>query len=161
MPVLFSQKSGPSGGSRGPSGGSRGPSGGSRGPSGGSREPGRRPKMVAAQVFEVLSLAVTSMLEDPRLLEVSVTHVEITPDLSQAKVYITSASKTVDLGAAVVALQKAAGFLRRQLAAALTLRRVPDLKFFPDTVLMEAWKLDDVISGIKTDDTDPKTGGEK
>jgi len=122
----------------------------------GTKEPGRRVKMVAAQIFEVLSSTVTSMLEDPRLLEVSVTHVELTPDLSLAKVYVSSATKAADLDAAVVALTKAAGFLRRQLAAELTLRRVPELKFFPDTVLIEAWKLDDVLSGLKNDPEPPK-----
>jgi len=127
----------------------------------GNKEPGRRVKMVAAQVFEVLSSTVTSMLEDPRLLEVSVTHVELTPDLSLAKVYVSSATRTADLEAAVVALTKAAGFLRRQLAAELTLRRVPELKFFPDTVLIEAWKLDDVLSGIQPAGQPPKNEDEK
>ncbi len=104
--------------------------------------------MVAAQLFEVLSMTVTSMLEDPRLLDVSVSHVDVTPDLSLAKVYISSAAQTADLAAAVDALVHASGFLRRQLAAELNLRRVPELRFYPDTVLMEAWRLDDVIAKL-------------
>ena len=104
--------------------------------------------MVAAQLFEVLSMTVTSMLEDPRLLDVSVSHVEVTPDLSLAKVYVSSAVKSADLKAAVDALVHASGFLRRQLAAELELRRVPELRFFPDTRLLEAWRLDDVIGNL-------------
>ena len=113
--------------------------------------------MVAARVFEILSMTVTSTLEDPRLLDVSVTHVDITPDLSLARVYITSAVATTDLKAAVIALQNASGFLRRQLASELNMRKVPELRFYPDNVLMEAWKLDDVLAGLQHEGD--KTGG--
>ncbi len=131
-PALFSHRADPGKGSR----------------HGAARDPGRRQKMVAAQLFEVLSMTVTSMLEDPRLLDVSVSHVEVTPDLSLAKVYVSSAVKNADLKAAVDALVHASGFLRRQLAAELDLRRVPELRFFPDTRLLEAWRLDDVIGNL-------------
>jgi ribosome-binding factor A len=145
--VLLSHRAGSAGGRSGSSG-SRGDAPKGRGTHGAARDPGKRQKMVAARLFEVLSLTVISMVEDPRLIDVSVSHVDVTPDLSLAKVYISSAAQTADLGAAVDALVHAAGFLRRQLAGELNLRRVPELRFFPDTVLMEAWRLDDVIAKL-------------
>lgn len=119
-----------------------------RGDAGGGRNAGRRPKMVASRIFEILSVLVTSKLQDPRVLDVSVTHVEVTPDLSLARVYISSAVRDANLADAVAALQHAAGFLRREIAAELNLRKVPELRFYPDDVLINAWKLEAVLSQL-------------
>ncbi len=128
-----------------------------RGDFGRGRDAGRRPKMVAARVFEVLSVLVTSQMEDPRVLDVSVTHVEVTPDLAIAKVYVSSAVPGADLAGAVEALAHAAGYLRRQLAAELDMRKVPELRFYPDDVLLNAWKLEAVLSQLPEHETAPDT----
>lgn len=132
-----------------------------RGASGSRRDTtGRRPKMVAARVFEILSVLVTSRLQDPRVLDISVTHVDVTPDLSIARVYVSSAVHDANLADAVAALQHASGFLRRELAAELNLRKVPELRFYPDDVLRNAWKIEAVLSQLPEHQTMEQTSSQ-
>ena len=76
-------------------------------------------------------------LKDPRVQDtmISITHVETTPDLRYAKVYVSflQESKAPD---ALKGLKSAGGYLRRQLGSALQLRYTPEL----------VWELDDSIT---------------
>ena len=76
-------------------------------------------------------------LKDPRVQAtmISITHVEITPDLRYAKVYASflHEDKAAD---AMKGLKSASGYLRRELGAALKLRYTPEL----------VWALDDSIT---------------
>ena len=76
-------------------------------------------------------------LKDPRVLDtmISITHVETTPDLRYAKVYVSflQEERAKD---ALKGLQSAGGYLRRELGSALNLRYTPQL----------TWALDDSIT---------------
>jgi len=76
-------------------------------------------------------------LKDPRVQDtmISITHVETTPDLRYAKVYVSflEESKAQD---ALKGLKSAGGYLRRELGRALNLRYTPELN----------WALDDSIT---------------
>ena len=76
-------------------------------------------------------------LKDPRVQDtmISITHVEATPDLRYAKVYVSflEESKAAD---ALKGLKSASGYLRRELGRALQLRYTPELQ----------WALDDSIT---------------
>ena len=76
-------------------------------------------------------------LKDPRVQDtmISITHVEATPDLRYAKVYVSflQEDKAAD---ALKGLKSAGGWLRRELGAALKLRYTPEI----------AWALDDSIT---------------
>ena len=76
-------------------------------------------------------------LKDPRVQDtmISITHVEATPDLRYAKVYVSflEESKAAD---ALKGLKSASGYLRRELGSALNLRYTPELQ----------WALDDSIT---------------
>jgi len=73
-------------------------------------------------------------LKDPRLTGlVSVTGVEVSPDLSVARVFISVLGTPEERKSALAALRSAAGFLRSQLATRLTIRRAPELHFVADT----------------------------
>ena len=76
-------------------------------------------------------------LKDPRVQDtmISVTHVETTPDLRYAKVYVSflEEDKAKD---ALKGLKSAGGYLRRELGRALNLRYTPEL----------VWALDDSIT---------------
>ena len=81
--------------------------------------------------------ALLRNLKDPRVQDtmISVTHVETTPDLRYAKVYVSflQEDKAAD---ALKGLKSAGGWLRRELGAALKLRYTPEI----------AWALDDSIT---------------
>ena len=76
-------------------------------------------------------------LKDPRVLDtmISITHVETTPDLRYAKVYVSFLQEDRAEGA-LKGLKSAGGYLRRELGRALQLRYTPEL----------VWALDDSIT---------------
>ena len=76
-------------------------------------------------------------LKDPRVQDtmISVTHVETTPDLRYAKVYVSFLQEDRAEGA-LKGLKSAGGYLRRELGRALQLRYTPEL----------VWALDDSIT---------------
>ena len=72
-------------------------------------------------------------LKDPRLQNglVSVTHVDTTSDLRYCKVYVSALDKSQEADV-MKGLKSAAGYLRRELGAALQLRYTPQLQFMAD-----------------------------
>ena len=78
-----------------------------------------------------LSALLQRELRDPRVGMVTITSVDVSPDLSHAKVFFTTLSKE-DLGATEQGLKRAAGFLRTQLARRIKLYTMPELRFVYD-----------------------------
>jgi ribosome-binding factor A len=90
-----------------------------------------RSRRVSEAVREELAEIIGFEMDDPRLADVSVTLVDVSPDMRHAHVKIaveTGADKKALLG-----LEHAKNFLRHELAARLNLRRVPDLHFSIDS----------------------------
>jgi ribosome-binding factor A len=71
-------------------------------------------------------------LEDPRLLDVDVTGVQVSPDSRHASVRVALHGSEHERNQAIAALEHASGYLRRELASRLQMRRVPELHFEPD-----------------------------
>ena len=92
-----------------------------------------RPERVAERIKREAADLLESTVRDPRIGMVSVTDVEVTHDLSMARVYVSVLEQGEAREQAMEALQSAAGFVRRQLASRLGLREVPELRFVLDT----------------------------
>lgn len=77
--------------------------------------------------------ALFRTLKDPRVQGgmVTVTHVDTTSDLRYAKVFVSVLDKTQEKDV-VKGLKSAAGYLRRELGAAIKLRYTPELQFIAD-----------------------------
>lgn len=87
----------------------------------------QRTAQVEAAIERVLSRAIGE-LSDPRLpLIITIERVQITPDLLHARVFVSSLD---DVASAVEALNHAKGFLQRQIAHEIRLKRTPLLEFF-------------------------------
>ena len=87
-------------------------------------------------------------VKDPRISEnfVSVTAVDVTPDLKYAKVYYSALRgdpKDIKKG-----LNSSAGYIRGQLAKNLNLRITPELTFVEDTSIAYGAKIEKIISGF-------------
>lgn len=95
---------------------------------------------------EVAQLLVRD-IHDPRLQFVSITEVSVTPDLREATVFFTLLD-SVSVEEVEKTLNKAVGHFKRQLAAALTLRHLPQLSFRYDAVLARATQLSELIDGL-------------
>lgn len=86
-----------------------------------------RAQRIAEQIRHELAMVLMRESKDPRIHDVTLTAVEVTPDLEQAKVWFTLLRG--DPAEATRALNHAAGYLRSELAHRLRLRNMPRLSF--------------------------------
>src|SRR5207247_10978393 len=94
----------------------------------------RRPERVAHLVQAELAALLLRQANDPRLRDLTVTAVRMSPDLRVARVYVRTLVDTADARAAALrALARAATFLRGRVGRALGLRLTPALRFEYDT----------------------------
>jgi ribosome-binding factor A len=99
--------------------------------SGYKRMDDHRARRVSEAVKEELSELIGFEMEDPRLISVSVTSADVSPDMRHAHVKVAAGAG--EEKNALIALEHAANFLRHELAARLNMRRVPELHFSTDS----------------------------
>jgi ribosome-binding factor A len=98
----------------------------------------RRTERVNELIREELSELILRELRDPRLDGlISITRVEVSPDLYNARVHVSVMSETADQSEAIKALNAAAGYLHKELVHRLEMRRVPFLTFQLDKSIEE------------------------
>jgi ribosome-binding factor A len=107
---------------------------------------------VGEQIKKELSLLIQSELKDPRIGFVTVTGVEVTNDLSQAKVYLSVLGDEEQKQASLKGLDKANGFLRSELGKRIRLRHVPELIFKIDESIAYGSRIEKLLSDIGKDD---------
>jgi ribosome-binding factor A len=96
---------------------------------------GSRPDRVADQIRAEVTTIIARELHDPGVGFVTVTRVQVSPDLQHARVFFTSLGDQIAKQNTARALERAAGFMRRQIGKRLRLRRTPELQFtFDETV---------------------------
>ncbi len=93
-----------------------------------------------------LSSILQMEVKDPAIGFCTITGVDITNDLSIAKVYVSFLNKNVKKS--MDALQKSKGFIRSLLAKRLTIRKCPELHFVLDTSLEYGNKIETLIEEI-------------
>ncbi len=107
---------------------------------------------VGEQIRRELSMLIQQEIKDPRVGMVSISDVEVTVDMAHAKVFITVLDQTGDPGETVRILNKAAKFLRHQLARRVVLRVTPSLHFYYDQSVRRGAELSDLIEKAVTED---------
>jgi ribosome-binding factor A len=92
-----------------------------------------RSRRVGEQIRRSLAQLIHDEVKDPGVGMVTLTAVELSPDLAHARVFFTAlVDDDAAQRASEAALQRAAGFLRRELGRLVKLRLVPDLQFVYD-----------------------------
>ncbi|HTO92056.1 MAG TPA: 30S ribosome-binding factor RbfA [Candidatus Sulfotelmatobacter sp.] len=105
-----------------------------------------RPERVGHMMQREIADILANKLRDPRLgAMVSVTDVEVTPDLSFARVFVSILPQDQQRDRVLEGLQNAAGFVRRELAPRLGLREVPELRFLLDTSSERGARVEDLL----------------
>jgi ribosome-binding factor A len=104
-----------------------------------------RPRRVAEQLQRELAELISHEVKDPRIGMVTLTGVDITPDYAHAKVYFTLLGGAEQVEVATAGLQRAAGFLRSQVAHRMKLRITPQLHFVHDTSVENGAHLSQLI----------------
>jgi ribosome-binding factor A len=107
----------------------------------------RRPSRVSEEFREVLAEEIPR-LKDPRVGFVTVTGVEVTPDLRRATVYYTALGDEGQKKATRAGLRSAAGHLRRVLGHEVRLKFLPDLEFAEDDTGERSERVDELLRDI-------------
>ncbi len=113
----------------------------------GSREFGRH-RRVADQIQRELAVAIQRDMTDTSLKFVTVASVDVSPDLKNAKVFVTSLSDDLDRDAVVMELNELAGHYRHQLAKTLAMRTVPKLTFVFDYSVERGNRISNLIDSL-------------
>jgi ribosome-binding factor A len=112
------------------------------------------------RVEHLLRAELASLLQteakDPRLAQVTVSEVRLTPDLRQARVFFRLLGVEPDVRTAEQALARATPFLRGAVGRALGLRVTPELRFQYDTTPDTARRVDELLRGTRRDDEEPE-----
>lgn len=104
-----------------------------------------RARRIEEQLKRLLSDLVRREVKDPRVGLVTITSVEVSGDLSHARIYFTPFAGVGDALAALDALQHAAGYLRHQVRNQMRLRVAPELEFRVDDSIERGARLSALI----------------
>ena len=93
----------------------------------------RKTEKVSSLFREEVSQLLSKEVKDPRLSGViSVTEVVVTPDLRSASIYVSMMGSEEGKKGIMAGLESASGFIRRELAHRLQMRRIPEIVFIKD-----------------------------
>lgn len=127
---------------------------------------GSRPDRVADQIRSELGLLLTREVHDPGIGFMTVTRVQVSADLQQARVFYTVLGDEKARRNCERALGRATPFLRRQIGARLRVRRVPELTFLYDESIAGQDRIEQLLNEIRasphpadSDNSDDGDGG--
>ena len=106
-----------------------------------------RPQRLGDQIQRELSDLLQREVRDPRVGMVTLTAVDVSPDLSHAKIFFTTLDKE-HLAETTQGLKRAAGFLRSQLARRIKLYTTPELRFAYDESVERGDRLSRLIDSV-------------
>jgi ribosome-binding factor A len=112
-----------------------------------------RNQRLGAQIQRTLSELIRFETKDPGLTDVSLTVVELSKDLSVAKIFFSLLNPDDDPQPALEGLERAAGFLRRRLGNELTVRHVPELRFVHDDSIAHGVEISKLIRNATNADS--------
>ena len=105
----------------------------------------QRAQRVAEQIQREVAQLLRDEVKDPRVGRVTITAVEVSADLSHAKIFVTHLAGREHAEAAMQALQHTAGFLRTELSHRMQLYTVPQLHFAYDDSIETGMRLSQLI----------------
>ena len=108
----------------------------------------RRSERLAEALKEEISEVVGFELDDPKLQNATVTDVEVSPDLRDAKVFVFVQGNENEINRTLRDLQHAASFVRQQVALNLDLRFTPHIHFARDTAEENAARIGELLMDL-------------
>src|SRR5687767_14124006 len=116
---------------------------------------GSRPDRVADLIRAEVTTMIARELHDPGVGFVTVTRVEVSPDLQHARVFYTSLGDQTARTNTARALDRATGFMRRLIGKRLQLRRTPEIQFTFDASIGHQDRVEQMLREIGENKPDP------
>lgn len=113
----------------------------------------KRINRISEEVKRVVSDLLFNEINDPRIdrLMTTVTRVEVTRDLSFAKIYVSVMGDEKQKEDTLLGLNSAKGFVRREIGARIDLRHAPEPRFFLDESIEKAIEMSKLIADVNRD----------
>ena len=111
----------------------------------------QRAQRVGETIHKEISNLLIRGLKDPRIGFVTITSVDVTPDLRQARVYYTLMGRQDDRDQTQAGLASSASYVRQQLGKVLRLRYIPEIHFVYDASVDYGQHIEKLLSDVKTD----------
>ena len=112
---------------------------------------GSRPDRVADQIRAEVSSMIARDLQDPGIGFVTITRVQVSPDLQHARVFYTTLGDSAARKNTTRGLERASSFMRRQIGQRLRLRRAPELEFIFDESIGHQDRIEQLLQELKTE----------
>lgn len=109
---------------------------------------GRRLPRLNEQMKRDIAETLRTQVRDPRVTGVTVTSVQVTPDLTLARVRVQVPSDPEERKAAFVGLEASAPFIRRTVGQGMRIRRMPELRFLEDESLDHAARIEAILRDV-------------
>jgi ribosome-binding factor A len=113
---------------------------------------GHRVNRVGEQMKKELGDIISRKIKDPRIGFVTVTDVQVTGDLQQAKVYISVLGDEQQREDTLKGLAKAKGFIRTEIGQRIRLRKTPELIFEFDETMAYGNRINSLIHELQRDE---------
>lgn len=113
--------------------------------------PPLRMKRINDRMKELLSIVLLTKIEDPRLMNVSVTEVRVDRELDYANIYVSSLDNDYSSEEIIEALNRASGYLKYEISEEIDLRIMPKLRFFWDPTPQKADRIDALLAQIRAE----------
>ena len=115
-----------------------------------------RNQRLGAEIMRTLSEILRFEIKDPGVAGVSLTSVDLSRDLSVARVYFSMLHPDDDPQPALDGLERASGFLRSKLGHAMKIRHVPELRFQHDDSIAHGAEISRLINAASSDGGDKR-----
>jgi ribosome-binding factor A len=109
----------------------------------------RRSQRLALQIQHEISTMLLRNVKDRRIGMVTVTGVDLSPDLRHARVYVSCMGTDQERAGTMVALNHAAGWIRHELGQRIRMKFLPELVFQIDASLEYGERIDRLLDEIK------------
>lgn len=106
---------------------------------------------MAETIHKEISNLLIRGLKDPRIGFVTITSVDVTADLRQAKVYFTLMGSQDERAETQAGLDSSASYIRQQLGRVLHLRHTPEIRFIYDASVDYGQHIEKLLSEVKSD----------
>jgi len=114
---------------------------------------GHRHERVAEEIRHEVSAMLAGELKDPRLAGlVTVTEVRVSPDLKQARIYVSVMGTQAEQASTLQGLTAAAGYVRHELTERLQVRRAPEVHFVLDQSEEYGQRIEELLRQTKRTD---------